>query len=209
MERNIILDCDCVIIDYYKGFHNFAQQSLQREVTEQKGVYNLKQRFSLNNDEFLIVQKHTVKHFNEFPFLEGAIEAVKTLQDSGLKIRLVTGIHDKLADMRLDNFRQVGLTPDSIDCVFDGHHSKEAMIRKYYQPIAIADDRIQHLYDARDLVQHKVWINNGDDQKGYEDKRSFITHEFTSLHDWVKTHPEIFIQQEPEVAPVRKMRMGR
>lgn len=197
MERNIILDCDCVIFDFYKGVHSAAEKALQREVLENKGIYDLRKRFSLTENELVLVNKTLYSDFDQFTFLDGAMEAFKMLKDYEINIHLVTGIPEELSSLRWKNFQDYGLQPDSIHCVGDGHHDKSSTIQQYYQPIALADDRIQHLYDVRNITQHRVWINNGDDQKGYEDKKHYITHEHTSLKDWVTLHPEIFEVPSP------------
>lgn len=183
-NKSVVLDVDCVILDFYAGFQKAACEVLNREVKELKISYTLSERYDIRKEDVSPIFEHLMKvGYADLPLLEGAGEAFQKLQDEGFKIHLVTGIPEACKEIRLQNFHKHGLNPDSIDCVGSGKDQKDLIVRGY-NPVAIADDRIQHLEQSW-FVPQKIWVNNGDNQGDYSKTEHNVTFETESLLHWV------------------------
>ncbi len=187
MSRAIVLDVDCVIFDFYLGFEKSASISLKRNIKPIRNAYNLRERYDLTASELTQTFEHLGENFDKFTLLKDADTAFHALREADFSIHLVTSIYPSLEQKRITNLLAYNLEPDTIDCV--DSFSKEPFIRRY-APLAFVDDRIENLFGVADCVENLVLINNGDDQKGFEDKRHLITHEASSLHEWVVSVPE-------------------
>ena len=184
-NKAIILDVDCVIFDFYAGFKKSAMEVLKRDIEELKISYTLSERFNINKEDVSPIFEHLMNiGYADLPLLEGADIAFNKLKEEGYKIHIVTGIPESCKELRLNNFYKYGLYPDTIDCVGGGKSQKDLIVREY-NPVAIADDRIQHL-EQSSFVPQKIWINNGDNQGDYLKNEKNVTYETTSLLDWVE-----------------------
>lgn len=192
MNKSIVLDVDCVILDFYAGFEKLASEFLDRKIEKKEPRYNLTERYCIKQDELKGIFGYMINRFDDFPLLEGADKAFQSIKNSGYSIHLVTSILPQLSEQRLRNLLKYDIIPDSIDCI--NTESKDSYIRKY-NPIAMVDDRIENLYSISDTVPHRILINNGDDQKGFEHMRKHITHESESLNQWVLLNPELIYKE--------------
>lgn len=210
MRKNkaIIFDVDCVLLDFYSGFAKIASNALHKEVTQQKIAYDLLDRYSITKDELSYIFKVMHKKFDNVPLLEDADKAFKMFKDENYKIHIITAIPEECMEMRLKNLGLYDMLPDTIDCV--GNNSKYDAIRKYNAQ-AFVDDRIQNLSEVKNVVPHRIWINNGDDQVGYEDKHNHITDESENVMLWAKrTHLlEVNIQNKIDnIKPKQKFKIA-
>lgn len=182
-NKSIIFDVDCVLLDFYKGFEKIASNALHREVKSKKIAYDLLDRFDMTKDELKYVFKVMHTKFDNVPLLHGADKAFKMFKDEGFKTHIVTAIPEECLEMRLKNLGLYNMHPDTIDCV--GNNSKYDAIKKL-NATAFVDDRIQNLSEVKLIVPHRIWINNGDDQYGYNDKHNHITEESEDVFSWAK-----------------------
>lgn len=192
MGKSIVLDVDCVILDFYAGFERLASEFLDRKIEKKHSRYSLIERYDIKQNELKGIFGYMINRFDDFPLLEGADKAFQSIKNAGYSIHLVTSILPELSEQRLRNLKKYDIIPDSIDCI--NTESKDAYIRKY-NPIAMVDDRIENLYSIADAVPNRILINNGDDQKGFEHMRKHITHESESLSQWVILNPDLIAQE--------------
>lgn len=139
MNKSIVLDVDCVILDFYAGFEKLASEFLDRKIEKKEPRYNLTERYCIKQDELKGIFGYMINRFDDFPLLEGADKAFQSIKNSGYSIHLVTSILPQLSEQRLRNLLKYDIIPDSID--FINTESKDSYIRKY-NPIAMVDDRI-------------------------------------------------------------------
>lgn len=196
-DKAIIFDVDCVLLDFYSGFAKIASNALHREVKQQKIAYDLLERYSMDKDELSYVFKVMHKKFDNVPLLEGADIAFKMFKEEGFKTHIITAIPEECMEMRLKNLGLYNMLPDTIDCV--GNNSKYDAISKY-NALAFVDDRIQNLSEVKNIVPHRIWINNGDDQLGYNDKHNHITDESENVIMWAKRTPLLEINMQNKIS---------
>ena len=161
---SIILDTDGVILDFDKGYISAGQYLFDKEIKEVKKSWSLTEKYNLTVEEDNKIWDYFAKGgWKNLPLIPGADEAFHELKSLGFSIHVVTGIRPEHSDMRLQNFSKYDLTPDSIDCVGHGSSSKTFAIQKY-KPIALVDDRLQHINENL-YVPNRCWIDLNDEQK--------------------------------------------
>lgn len=179
----IALDVDGVLLDFDAGMRKLGQRVLGRTLVPRTRHFPLGQRYGLTQDEDRrLWDALSLDGFRDLPLLPGADDAVRRLRDAGLAIHLVTGIAPTLADVRLANLQDHGITVDGIVCVGHGLARKDEALARL-APIAFVDDRLNHLA-AAPFVPHRVWIDHGDEQ--YDHSPEVATHRATRLLDWVE-----------------------
>jgi len=180
MKKSVIFDVDCVLIDFYKGLEGVYSKLFGKEVSSLSLTYNLKNRYGLTDDEFNAIWEEFDKDaFSKMPALEGAVEVFNAYKNAGYSTHIVTGIKESVKQFRWNNLEELGMLPDTLDCVGSGTSSKKELIDKYEANI-IFDDRLQHLSGL--IIPNRILIDNGDDQIGYEENRFLIA---TEVHDSV------------------------
>lgn len=187
----IALDCDGVILDFVSAFKNTAENALGRKVVSTNNTYDIGKRFGLTKVETAAVFDtfYSGRGWANLPPLPGAVDSCQGLIESGqFRVVIVTAIDEKFLDDRIENLESFGIFPEEVYCVgTDSNHSKsDAYIKE--QPIAVVDDRLHYLMEARDSISARtpelVWINDGINQNGLTSE--FVNFEVKSLFDWTK-----------------------
>lgn len=175
MKKSVIFDVDCVLIDFYKGLENVYFKLFGKEISSLSLTYNLKNRYGISDNEFNAIWEEFDKDgFSKMPALEGAKEVFNAYKNAGYSTHIVTGIKDSVKQFRWNNLEELGMIPDTLDCVGSGTSSKKELI-DLYEPNIIFDDRLQHLSGL--IVPNRILVDNGDDQIGFEENRFSIATE--------------------------------
>ena len=183
----VALDCDGVLLDFLAHFKNMSEKALDRPLQYQKNVYNLQERFGLSEKEL----KHAMGHFyktgwDSLPAIQDAVTSAIRLQESGFRVVVVTALPEEFKTERLKNLKDHGFTPNEIYCVgvHNGHTKAEAF--HVEQPIAVADDRLIYLKEAKSVINGQVelvWVNDQVPQDDGHDP-DFVNHEVSVLSEW-------------------------
>lgn len=177
----IVLDTDGVILDFSTHYINFAEKILDKKINPNMTKYPLKDLLQVSEKEADYVWE-SFNRMNEWekiqplPDIEKAIKIIKEYQ---LEVYIVTSIDPEHQKARKRNLNQIGLFPKEIICVGANHGHKNKIITEI-NPIAFADDRLDHLERSTD-VNHLVWIDQKQEQiiefNNYHSKVS-------SLYEW-------------------------
>lgn len=178
------VDVDGVLLDCDGAFAIVASHLLGVPLPKLNTSYDLGKRYGITDLEVFEVFEYMKTHpqgWSKMPAIDGAIDAVIKLQNSGWDIQLVTAIKEDLKEMRLESLHHHGFVPDGIHCV--GHHlaSKSEVIKSIGAELII-DDRLKHIHESS-FVKTKVWVDHGDEQDGLTCPNSTI--KVNSLKEFV------------------------
>lgn len=184
--NDVVLDADGVMFDCDGGFAAVASCVLQRPVSKVSRSYDMKQRYGLSAPDTERVWKAMVHHdagWAGFDVLPGARNAFFRLKAMGCRIHMVTAIEEDIRHLREACLAMHGLLPDSIHCA-GGMHASKAQIVQAINPIAMVDDRLNHLH-AVPFVPNRVFVDNDDEQGPFVVDEDII--QVKSLQQWVSS----------------------
>lgn len=205
-SRQVLLDCDDVLLDWIAGFIPFARNRLKLDIDPRgPGQFDLtpwlKTGSSAETREILrLFNEGSDTGFSNLPPIPGAIEAIRELRDMGLRLRVITSCSADPAvrHRRRDNLETVFGTNvfDEIICLEMGV-SKAAALRA--QPLsAWVEDLPKNALEGH-LIGHQACVlaahHNGADRDG-----------FVSRHDvpWFDTWEQVMsgLFRAPEACPL-------
>lgn len=201
----IAVDCDQVVLCFISPFERIGSELLGRPLKSLNNSYSLADRYNITENDVTSIFEAMEKHpqgARAFPALDGSIEALKTLQNNGLKLHMVTAVRPSWHDARLENMENHGIKLDGLFCV-GVSQSKVDVVRKL-NPFGFVDDRLPVL-NPLDFVLNRIWIDHGDCQSGYEmnqmnkEQPHSKIFRYTSLKGWVD---DLY----PSVAPAKKLK---
>lgn len=162
--RKIVLDTDGVILDFGKNYINFAEKILGRKLNHNISKYPLHDLLQISEKEATYVWEkfNSMNEWEKIPPLQDVEKAIEVIKDYKLEVYIVTSIDDQFKHARQRNLNSIGLYPKEIICVGANHGHKNKIITEI-NPIAFADDRLDHLYRSKD-VEHLVFIDQGQEQ---------------------------------------------
>ncbi len=183
--KKVVLDVDGVLLDFGKTYIEVAQKLYENKLSPNLLKYNLHELLQISQEENNKVwdyfsQKNSFNNLSPYP---GVIESIKKINEDNLEVYIVTAIDKCYESARLNNLKNIGLVPKEIYCVGGGHSSKREVILEI-NPDAFVDDRLDNLFNSIE-VEHKVWVDQGHDQKIEKFKELNIT--VNSLQDWVNS----------------------
>lgn len=181
----VVFDCDGVVLGFDDHFPQVAQHALGLDapLVRATNEYTLDLRYGITKAQMELVLDAYMTHplgWAGLPLLEGAADVIAEIRDRGHPIHMVTGIDERMKELRLDNLKAHGIEVDSIHCVGMGHSSKADIIRQI-NPIVFVDDRLRLLVESS-FVPHRVFIDHGDAQDGLVPGTDI--HICKSLHQW-------------------------
>lgn len=200
----VAVDCDQVVLCFISPFEKIGSFLLKHPLVPLNNSYNLSERYNITENDvtsiFEVMEKHP-EGARAFPALDGAIDALKTLQNDGVKIHMVTAVRPSWHDARMENLENHGIKLDGLFCVGVGQ-SKVDVVKKI-NPFGFVDDRLSVLAPL-DFVPNRIWIDHGDCQSGFEMKQmnkaqpTSTIYRYTSLKGWVDDlYPVKAINKKP------------
>lgn len=192
-NKKLVLDVDGVILNFGEKYLELAREILPYPVTPNMKMYDLKDFLQISQEEEAKVWEEFCHrdYWTSINPLEGAIEAIKSINELNLDVYIVSSISSQHTQSRLKNLAKIGLIPKEIYCVGDGHAHKNEII-SMIKPFAFVDDRLDHLYRSLD-VPHLAWI----DQNHIQVMEPFpeLHTKNTSLKQWVDNYLPNLIQK--------------
>lgn len=162
--KKIVLDTDGVILDFSKHYIMFAEKILGRKLNHNSSKYPLKDLLQVSDKEadYVWEQFNKTNQWEKIPPLPDIEKAIEIIKHYGLEVYIVTSIDKEHELARQRNLHSIGLFPKQIICVGANHGHKNQIITEI-NPIAFADDRLDHLHRSQD-IKHLVWINQNQEQ---------------------------------------------
>lgn len=181
MTRKIVLDTDGVILNFGENYIQFAEKLLGRKLNHNISKYPLHELLQIPEKEAHYVWErfNYLNEWEKIPPLQDVEKAIEMINDYKLEVYIVTSIDNQYQQARQRNLNSIGLFPKEIICVGANHGHKNKIITDI-NPIAFADDRLDHLQRSKD-IKHLVWIDQGQEQiSDFNDYHAKVT----SLYQW-------------------------
>lgn len=181
----LAFDADGVILDFVKAFKQAGTEALGRELDGSSPSYSLCVKFGITEDELgKVWESFNASYWHRLEALEGAIEAIDSLQAAGFRnLHVVTAIPDQFRADRHANFESLGFSPEMIHCVLHVSRFSKVPPIMALKPLFFVDDRIEHLH-SNPQVPLLVHVDYKDEQFPAHDGRVDAT--VPSLSKWAK-----------------------
>lgn len=162
--RKIVLDTDGVILNFGENYIQFAEKILGKQLNHNLSKYPLDELLQVSQKEadYVWEKFNSTNQWEKIPPLKDVEKAIEIMKEYKLEIYIVTSIDNQYKESRKKNLNSIGLFPKEIICVGANHGHKNKVITEI-QPIAFADDRLDHLHRSQD-IEHLVWIDQGQEQ---------------------------------------------
>lgn len=191
--KNIVLDCDGVILDYNHIWGQVLSQFLQKNVLPKKIAYHAYNMFDYKLSAQETDAFHELFHKNgwiNMQALEGALEAVSLLKAKHFEIHIVTSIPQEAYWARKTNLENLGFSFNSLHTVgFHRHFNPKKEIINQICPDFFVDDLMKN-FEGINFKTDCILIDiPGEDNPNhlYQNKDSLnILSTHNSLLDFVK-----------------------
>lgn len=162
--NKIVLDTDGVILDFGTNYIRFAEKILGRKLNHDITKYPLKDLLQTSEKEadYVWACFNKLNEWEKIPALPNIDKAIEIINEYKLEVYIVTSIDKEHQKSRERNLNNIGLFPKEIICVGANHGHKDKVITEI-NPIAFADDRLDHLHRSQN-IEHLVWIDQKQDQ---------------------------------------------
>lgn len=162
--KKIVLDTDGVILNFGENYIHFAEKLLGRKLNHNIVKYQLNELLQISEKEadYVWNKFNSMNEWEKIPAFKDIDKAIEIIKDYNLEVYIVTSIDEQYKESRQRNLNSIGLFPKEIICVGANHGHKDKVITEI-NPIAFADDRLDHLQRSQD-IEHLVWIDQGQEQ---------------------------------------------
>lgn len=184
----IVFDVDGVVLDLESRVLDVVEELEGRRPRRLNGNYRFGKRFGLSDDTVTRMWQRFAARglwgdLNPYP---GAAEALRAVQALGLPIAFVTGIDPADRALRAANLERLGIRGFGLYCTGSAFAPKRPMLTRLGAR-AFIDDRLRHLNDAAEIVEHLAWIDQGEDQE-IEHECVPAAQRHASLAEWLDAH---------------------
>lgn len=191
--KEIVLDCDGVILDYNKTWGEILSQFIQKEVSPKKIAYHAYNVFDYHLSKAETEKFHELFHENgwlQMQALDGALEAIKILKKKNFDIHIVTSIPQEAHLFRKTNLENLGILFSSLHTVgFHRHFNPKKDIINQIKPVFFVDDLIKNFEGISEQTSCVLIDIPGEDNPNhfYSEKDSLNIHStHLSLLDFSK-----------------------
>lgn len=188
----LAIDADQVVLDFTVPFRKIGSVMLSKELVSLNNSYHLSEKYGITEEQVKNIFKEMETHpegNRQFPFLNGAVEALLQLKKDNIKIHMVTAVCKTWHEARLENLANRGVVLDGLHCV--GVGACKVDVLRDIRPFAFVDDRLPVLKPL-DFIERRIWIDQGDCQQGLTMEQMNVEtphspiFRYTSFADWVK-----------------------
>lgn len=191
--KNIVLDCDGVILDYNETWGRILSQFLKKDIPVKKMAYHAYNVFDYHISQEETEEFHRLFHTHgwiSMQALEGAVEAISILKEKKFEIHIVTSIPQEAHLSRQTNLKNLGMNINSLHTVgFHRHFNPKKDIINQINPDFFVDDLMKNFEGISSNINCVLIDIPGEDNPNhkYKDKNLLnIKSTHNSLLDFVK-----------------------
>jgi phosphoglycolate phosphatase-like HAD superfamily hydrolase len=155
MSKNIVLDCDGVILDYVSMYGKILELTFNQKFSPKNIAYHAHNVFDFNIPSHL--KKQFFDNFHQLGWsnmspLHGAIEAIQIISSKKFNIHIVTSIPSQAYQLRLNNLLNLKIPISSFHTSSDSSFNPKKNIVNSINPDFFVDDLLQNFHQINSSI---------------------------------------------------------